>query len=259
VLETNRALYVNTVSIASQDAVCQKEYRTVADVQDHFAPFYKAASFINHIDFPINLTNWGSYGRLKEHLNTTFRLQTHFNQWYHMKQCSKLIQEHETLVGCSYQSILKLRDNAVVVEPMIIKPLTNPLVKECNRWDGINDKFLQTPRKFLQDLFEGPLQLALSANAGEAASTRLVSNVRNPEGVLLKAYENAGVKLDFDVKREIVVVDGRCEGTNANTNVRQWCLMPSVKDCHPLSLTEFSTYKVCTMDLGIAHDKNGKL
>merc|ERR1712224_638966 len=94
----------------------------------------------------------------------------------------RLIKDAENEEDCQYETVVRLRDNGIVTMPMKIKHLEKPMIKGCANWNGgWSDKFVVTPRKDMETVFEGTFDLAAKVNNGEEAAVNFVRDVKNPE------------------------------------------------------------------------------
>mmetsp|Transcript_85592 Transcript_85592/g.223371 ORF Transcript_85592/g.223371 Transcript_85592/m.223371 type:complete len:367 (+) Transcript_85592:114-1214(+) len=218
------------------DPTCGQDFPAPADVAATFSPFYQAGSYLKSSSgevVPI-LPRWGTtYGSDKPKLNRTKRIMAHFRQWTHVSECAKLIKEHEAFHGCKYDGFMKLRDNGIVTKPMRVVVREQLVVKHCCGMGGVNDKFLLAPRKYLDQVFQGPLEVATQVNKGIVWAREFIQRVKNPEQFWDHMFSHHHVQVvrssDYD---SITVVDGRCLKSEA-VKGGTWCLVPSEKDCHP--------------------------
>ena len=118
--------------------------------------------------YQVDIDKWPGYpeiGKVKEK-----RLQNHINQYRKFQICAKMISKQELKTRMKYHAVLRIRDNALVLQPFNIldrllllshqvRNSTIPSVhgrghpdlmdlpvitKECCSWSGVNDKVITT-------------------------------------------------------------------------------------------------------------------
>eukprot|EP00747_Dinoflagellata_sp_TGD_P219134 gnl/TRDRNA2_/TRDRNA2_91299_c1_seq1.p1 gnl/TRDRNA2_/TRDRNA2_91299_c1~~gnl/TRDRNA2_/TRDRNA2_91299_c1_seq1.p1 ORF type:complete len:151 (-),score=17.23 gnl/TRDRNA2_/TRDRNA2_91299_c1_seq1:63-515(-) len=142
-----------------------------------------------------------------------------------------------------------MRDNSIVTMPMIIEKSDAALVKGCAFWGhGWNDKFLITPRKFMESTFGGPFKLANEVARGTDWAVSLIQDVQTPELFMRRCFELFGVDVREDSQYSITAVDGRCQGRDKNLVSKDpsFCLVPEWKDCRPYHF-DAASYPTCAL------------
>merc|ERR1719401_579865 len=185
----------------------------------------------------------------KRNMSAEMRLGSHFQQWFHLKQCSVLVKKKEQELNITYDGILKLRDNTAVVNrfPPPDQGLEHVLLKNCAAWGGIEDKVVYAPRQYLQPVFESPLLVAEQVNSGVNES--FARRFQNPEQYLKAVYDHYRIPTIKLSAREFPVVDARCDFVANET--KHFCLVSRKLDCRP-PRSEFPACRLCTPSIPCA-------
>jgi len=227
-----------TAQTKDDDDTCHQEFRSPSDVEAVLSPFYQAGMYLKpgyHKELNVSMENWHNYGPDKGGNKTKQLLRGHLAQWTHFSQCAGLIKEHEKSTGCQHTAVMKIRDNGIVTKPMSTSVENNVIVKDCFSGWGVNDRFILAPRRYLDQVLEGPLDLALAVNNGTQWAAELMrkKKVASPEMLLSRSWRLGEVPVRRT--RGITVVDGRCAGSFKTGH--EWCLVPNrgrdAKDCRP--------------------------
>ena len=159
-------------------------------------------------------------------IDRTAMIRKHLKQFWGISECARMISAQERTTGRSYDVILRLRDNSIVLNPFVIPMLTlrqNPgaYVKQCCGWGGINDKVMLVSRAFMQSALHGWVDHFL------LRSTLNLTHLSNPERVLHHALRMETVPI-FQVSADVLpIVDGRIH------YLEGLCLVTESKDCRP--------------------------
>jgi len=235
VLQTGPWFNVSTkiAQTKNDNDTCHQEFHSPSEVEAVLSPFYQAGMYLKpgyHKDVTVNMENWQKYGSEKNESKRQPQLRGHLAQWTHFSQCAGLIKEHEKSTGCQHTAVMKIRDNGIVTKPMSTSVENKVIVKDCFSGWGVNDRFILAPRGYLDQVLEGPLDLALAVNNGTKWAGELMrrKKVASPEMLLSRSWRLGDVPVHKT--GGIAVVDGHCER-------REWCLVPnrgrSAKDCRP--------------------------
>lgn len=155
----------------------------------------------------------------------------HVYQYQNWRQCALDVQEHEVHTGMTYDYLLRVRDNAIIVDGNLLVQTFAPgycTTKACNAWGGLHDKVMSCPRRFLQPMLRDAAERFLFRDAQYASD-------RNTETTLARTMRDAGVEV-----RTISwfpVHDARPCACNA-THHLEWCRSKS--DCVPKRLKNAS-------------------
>lgn len=230
---------------------CRQEFHSPSEVEEVLSPYYQAGMYLKpgyHKEVTLNMENWHKYGTDKGEEKRKPRMKSHLAQWSNFAQCAGLIKEHEQATGCQYTAVMKIRDNGIVTKPMSTSVENKVIVKDCFSWGGFNDRFILAPRSYLDQVLEGPLNLALAVNNGTQWASELIrkNKVVNPEMLLSRSWRLG----DVPVRKAsgVTVVDGgHCVGASNKTGPgeRGWCLVPHrgrhAKDCRPRGNLGYAT------------------
>jgi len=240
-----------TAQAKNDNDTCHQDFHSPSEVEAVLSPFYQAGMYLKpgyHKDVTVNLEHWHKYGSSKGEDKRKPFLRGHLAQWTHFSQCAGLIKEQEKSSGCKYSAVVKIRDNGIVTKPMSTPVENGVVVKDCFSEWGVNDRFILAPRGYLDQVLEGPLDLALAVNNGTGWAGELMrkKRVTGPEMLLSQSWRLSHVPV---LKRGgITVVDGHCAGASNKTGQRAgWCLVPGrgrhAKDCHPRGHLDHATCK----------------
>eukprot|EP00927_Polykrikos_kofoidii_P048364 TRINITY_DN42622_c0_g1_i1.p1 TRINITY_DN42622_c0_g1~~TRINITY_DN42622_c0_g1_i1.p1 ORF type:complete len:375 (-),score=43.40 TRINITY_DN42622_c0_g1_i1:115-1239(-) len=153
----------------------------------------------------------------------------------HWADCATLILRSEEERGGSYQSVIRVRDDTLVVRPVapsIMTNLTAVKVKACMSWGGINDKLAFMPREHMEYVLCGPY-IALKSHTVAA-----ISNAVNSETLVKMAYESMRLPVekvemeDSWAAATIPMVKGECRGL-LKSGENRWCITEQSEDCYP--------------------------
>lgn len=145
---------------------CKIAPKSVQAVVDRFAKLLPTFAIDNpRLDLEVNADTWVDYHEKGSDLEK--RLSNHVNQYHAWHRCARAIENHEIAAGVTYDAVLRLRDNALVLKPFLLRaclreharnwyntrqeepphPITNAhlrglpvIVKKCCSWGGYHDK-----------------------------------------------------------------------------------------------------------------------
>eukprot|EP00306_Pavlova_sp_CCMP459_P003434 CAMPEP_0185173576 /NCGR_PEP_ID=MMETSP1139-20130426/23700_1 /TAXON_ID=298111 /ORGANISM="Pavlova sp., Strain CCMP459" /LENGTH=250 /DNA_ID=CAMNT_0027739273 /DNA_START=377 /DNA_END=1129 /DNA_ORIENTATION=+ len=150
------------------------------------------------------------------------RLGMHIRQFLGWSTCADLIERAELEESFLYDLVIRIRDNALVVQPLVLAQAIfvespyDAFVKDCAEWGGYNDKFMIVKRAHMHSTFRGHVS-SLLTSAG---------SFRNTEQLLKLKLDSRQVRVLRLPANVLPVVDARCRGTS-------YCVVPDNKDCHP--------------------------
>lgn len=183
----------------------------------------KEINILNKKKCTTHLSRWKSYvlNRGKQNL---------CNLYYQQRSiisCGRQIIKKEKMIGITYDTIIRLRDNTIVQNlPNFNLIETDNFCKQsvhlksCSENNGYHDKVAVIPRYLLRKTLFSPMKYFLSIDRGEQM-TNNIKNIHNAETLLKNALNNANVP----VKKKILpFVDGRFQNN-------KWCYVHPNKDC----------------------------
>ena len=165
-------------------------------------------------------------------------------QHEHIARCAQMVVERETQLGGRYHTVVRIRDNTIVVKPFGVLPRLHEsfpveavYVKGCAQtsWRGIHDKVAIIPRGLLYPATTAVVNALRRRTEGENIPNALRDSA-NAEVMLMHAWENAGVPWVTLPADEFPFVDGRCDSAVGGTGMyltKYWCLGGICKDCEP--------------------------
>jgi hypothetical protein len=213
------------------------------DEEDHvnasLGGFYVAGKYAAHEDFPTSEKLLSEkWPRLRLELpayERARRLPLWLNQLKHSRDCAQLIRQHETRTRGRYSTIVKLRDNSIV-----LKPVPNSLFSASralgkghtrNGQKLIADKVMIIPRKYLWSAMESPYEVLFNDTYSSVAFHN-ITNVTDIESVLNEAFRLYSVPTSLVSADELPIVDGRpLDGEQGIS--KEKCLVPTSKDEWP--------------------------
>jgi hypothetical protein len=183
------------------------------------------------------------------------RVLNHLAQFEHSHRCSGLVQKHERSSNETFDALLKIRDNSLVVRDLIngssllaaARTLDGVQVKSCgsgqNPAVGLNDKVFLCSRKHWKVALQAPYELMWFA----IKLQRMVpwSDSEDVNGRALRGRTLPIAKVSAN---QLPFVDGRCRRRAEHRDVptfshpdpgdtqdseKRWCALPSCKDCWP--------------------------
>ena len=173
------------------------------------------------------LDNWP----LEERRDT---IEKHVRQFWGHAECARIIDKYELEAKLTYDAILRLRDNSIVIAPIDFlrfdfKVASGVFVKACAAWGGVNDKVMLLTREYLHIALRGWLEHFVFRNTGRA------SDVTSPEKFLAEVLREGNVPVYTLSADELPVVDRRIMHSGPV------CLVDDNKDCHPSSVGNLSS------------------
>eukprot|EP00873_Tetraselmis_striata_P037724 jgi/Tetstr1/457988/TSEL_044499.t1 len=186
------------------------------------------------------------------------RLTNHINQFRSWAQCGQVVEAQELADGKRYDAVLRLRDNALVLEPFSMRSALARLatevalregkappgvldraalwalptvVKECSGWGGYSDKTMLVPRAHLYGALYGPTDEFYLVQKSGIPRQGHPFKIQNPESYIKFAFHKQGVPVHMEPEPEhYPVTDARCEDGET------FCVVPYRKDCYPVSV-----------------------
>jgi len=209
-------------------------------------PTYAVANpFLN---LEVDADKWVHYPEKGHHRVT--RLTNHINQYNTWRRCAKEVEKQELASGEVYDAVLRIRDNALVLKPFMMRaslfkhardwyntsgeqrphPITNEhirrlpvIVKKCCSWGGYHDKTMLVPRAHMDGALNGPADEFYMIQKDEK---RL--SISNPETYIKYVMGKLKVPV-YEQGRadDFPITDGRCEDGES------FCVVDNRKDCRP--------------------------
>ena len=168
----------------------------------------------NQFELTSGIWHWAR--RYRDPNEREHRLQNHLRIYKHDAECAEMILSHEEVTNSRFDVILRMRDNAIVYQPLTLRTMREQfkdcvdhgqciVSKGCSSWGGYSDKFWVIPRKLLLPaLTKGFSDLI---NASEFLQQHAPEN---SEKLLRLIWEHHGVPRRDASKDQLPVVDGRC-------------------------------------------------
>mmetsp|Transcript_38686 Transcript_38686/g.98931 ORF Transcript_38686/g.98931 Transcript_38686/m.98931 type:complete len:333 (-) Transcript_38686:12-1010(-) len=233
---------------------CKIAPKSVQAVVDRFAKLLPTFAIDNpRLDLEVNADTWVDYHEKGSDLEK--RLSNHVNQYHAWHRCARAIENHEIAAGVTYDAVLRLRDNALVLKPFLLRaclreharnwyntrqeepphPITNAhlrglpvIVKKCCSWGGYHDKAMLVPRIHMDSALSGP---ADEFHLIQKKEERL--GIRNSETYLKFVMDKYHVPVYQQGRAsDFPITDGRCE------DGKSFCVVESKKDCRPRDMDD---------------------
>jgi len=173
------------------------------------------------------------------------RLSNHINQFKRASECFNLIYHAEHAMQTNYTTVIKLRDDSVVLKPMTRLPQAasnHVVVKGCNWYGGVEDKVAIMPRAYADDYLQGPYDFQMQVLKSAPTEVEAAATLTSSEEMLNKVLELRHVQIDPAETEDFPVVDGR-----PSSDRQGFCVVPNKKDCHPQEPWAMDV-NICTPD-----------
>jgi hypothetical protein len=148
----------------------------------------------------------------------------HILQYQNWRQCAIDVAAHEEMTGKIYDYVVRLRDSSIITDTSAFKTILDPhscTTKSCFSWNGIHDKTMACPRRFMQ-----PMMRDITEDLLYARSRYKLDN--NTETTLLRIMKRNNITVRK--MSTYPVVDTRVCRCN-KTQILKRCIAP--KDCVP--------------------------
>jgi len=257
-LETgDHGFFFNPVTADVAGTQCRGSDLDVDGVKEAFAPYFRDGVFEPHVDvnFSQNVTleRWPLLYKSKHpgenashYAKRRAIISNDFNQMRHLKDCAELIHRSEESAGGKYDVVVKVRDNTIALRPVVPEKLVSireVTLKHCDSWDGVNDKVMALPRKFLEKSLGAiyPSMLAVMNDDPLDDTLLQLSRSRNTEQIVMFTLVGNEVPFrkrafeigDRDGDDYLPFVDGRCFPSKEPGGDGRWCIVSHCKDCWP--------------------------
>lgn len=219
------------------------------EMKAKFGSFYHGGCLKARTDWttkPHLLDHWKVY-RTDDKTETARkkRLTNHFNQFQRASDCFGVMSNAEHAMQTNYTTVIKLRDDSVVLKPMTRLPQAASeylVVKDCAGWGGIEDKVAIMPRAYADDYLQGPFEFQMSVLNSVPEAINISATLTNSEKMLKKVLELRHVQVRAASAEGFPVVDGR-----PGLDRQSFCVLPTSLDCHPQEPWEMGA-KQCTAE-----------
>merc|ERR1719195_1625135 len=124
------------------------------------------------------------------------RMSNYRNQFKSWAECMRLVQRSERSRGAEYDTVIKLRDNSIVLAPLdmgALKAGRRVRTKSCSRFGGVNDKVAIMPREHAEAYMNGPYNFVQSVRDDREPYKSMAKLCSNTESILLFALNSANV------------------------------------------------------------------
>lgn len=145
------------------------------------------------------------------------RVRSHVRQWGALWRCYKHFVRLEKAGGAPYSGFIKLRDDSLFLKPLVSmrKPAFFKgfaIFKNCNAFDGLNDKVAVLDASFAYAFFAAPLlDWYFNFTAVQHAGPKL----KNPESYLLAVMKGHRVRLRRVSADVLPIVTSRVQNNRA--------------------------------------------
>jgi hypothetical protein len=245
-LESGAMVFNNKDTDMSDGDACSRSFSSADQVRDAFTPYFEDGVFDAHVDENVTLDRWpklykykhpgddpGSRSARAQHIANVL------SQMRHQQHCAYMIQKKENATGGRFDFVVKMRDNTYAVKPVRKQLLDIEKVhlKGCSSWDGVNDKVMSLPRKFLEATLGSTyslMQKVMEGVGGQGALHNL-SNSCNTERVVYETFLHNNVSFYeesiSDTSHNLLpFIDARCHAVD---DTPAWCVVSRCKDCWP--------------------------
>ena len=128
VLQTGQARFTNKAS----EAQCMAAPGSLEEATASFNSYVPTtASEYEFTQYDVN--EWQFPGYPDSAAAKKTRLTNHINQWITWRKCSKMVEQHELETGQTFHAVLRIRDNAIVLEPFDVLERLLQLQDELHR------------------------------------------------------------------------------------------------------------------------------
>ena len=237
VVQDNREpIYTSDITYALKHTSHKSRIEVQQDYRARLAPWL-AKFDVREQNFDaipaVNLSVLPFYRSEKDTARRKFLLKAHISQFSMVRNCAQLIVAYEQVHSIQFDTILKLRDNTVVLKPYVVPSPVKRLkaavfIKDCGGWGGYNDKTAIIPREYMEIVLRGWVETLLLDYSKE-----IHGRSKNSETFLKHLLVLNKIPVHLVSADEMPFVDARLYMGS------EPCLVSHEKDCHPAPPWEF--------------------
>jgi len=259
-LQAGKAVFVNQPKQKRRTQNLVKELDLGVHLRNLFGNFHHSLVSLEHEDHRSKaaqmLKMLPKYGKDKPKLNRTVRLAKHLSQWTGWSECMKLVKMAEMKRERNYRLLIRIRDSTIILRnttSIDFREGNGVKVKECQSWNGVNDKGAIVAREYAEQYMEGPLKFVNNMLAQKVTQEHIL----NPEQILKAVLDKQQVPVirvsadDMPFVCALDVAHLQDEVLNKNENIKMkndYCLVPHWKDCHPATPWTGRSLNTCRSD-----------
>jgi len=255
-LQSGKAVFVNQPKIRRINLI--QELDLDVQLRSLFGNFHHSSARLAHEDHRSKaaqmLKMLPKYGKDKPNLNRTVRLAKHLSQWTGWSECMKLVKIAEMKRARKYRLLIRIRDSTIILRNTTnidFREGNGVKVKDCQSYDGVNDKGAIIAREYAEQYMEGPLKFI--NNIFEQKITQ--EHILDPEEILKAVLDEQQVPVirvsadDIPFVCALEVKYWKKIDENGNIKLENdYCLIPDWKDCHPATPWTGRSMNTCASD-----------